>query len=62
MDIEFNHLGKVFEGTSEDVTKFMEDNGYKFHSKVGIDALFIKEKNKTKKKSKKYENDAKNEL
>ena len=53
MDIEFNHLGKVFPGSKEELTEFLESKGYKFHGKVGIDAIFMKETKKKKKKSKK---------
>ena len=67
IDIEFNHIGKVFsektnisnyisfilkvfEGSAEEVTTFLESKGYEFHGLVEIDALFIKKRVKKPKK------------
>ena len=56
LDVEFNHLGKVFDGGEEDVKTLMEEAGYDFNGKVGIDAIFVKRGTLAKKRKKKEEN------
>ena len=41
-DIEMNHAGEVFEGTRDDIRKFLFSNGYRFYRKVAIDEMFVK--------------------
>ena len=61
MDIEFNHLGDVFDGTADEVTSFMEEKGYDYHGKVGIDAIFVKRGTKLAKRLKKQREKKKTE-
>lgn len=42
VEIEMNHLGKVFDGSAEDLKSFMKKNGYKFKGMVEIDGIFVK--------------------
>jgi len=40
--IEVNHMGKVFEGSLEDLETYLDESGYKFYKKVEIDSIYIR--------------------
>ncbi|TRY67100.1 hypothetical protein TCAL_14697 [Tigriopus californicus] len=42
VEVEMNHLGKVFDGSEDVLKRFMKKNGYKFRGMVEIDGIFVK--------------------
>jgi hypothetical protein len=41
--VEVHHLGKIFDGTLDDLEDIMKSNGYKFFSKIHINHIYIKD-------------------
>ena len=39
LDIEMNHVGQIFEGSTLDLRRHLEKNGYDNFMKVGIDEV-----------------------
>ena len=46
LGIETEHAGKVFEGSEEDILKYLRSVGYRKTAKVGHDDFFMKKKQK----------------
>ena len=42
LGIETAHAGKVFEGTEQDISRYLQSNGYRETKKVGHDSFFMK--------------------
>ena len=40
--IEVIQMGKIFDGKIEDLDKLMEENGYKFFSKIHFNHVYVK--------------------
>ncbi len=40
--IEVIHMGKLFDGTQEEMKKFLEKKGYKLFKDVGFDQIYVK--------------------
>jgi len=53
ISVESNHLGDVFDGNVEDLTRLMEDGGYEYRENAKIDMFFAKKGLKKKKKKEK---------
>lgn len=41
-DIETNHVGEIFPGTAKFLSTFMKKSGYKYHSSISIDDIYVK--------------------
>ncbi len=39
LDIEMNHVGQIFEGSADDLRRYLEKNGYDAFMRVGIDEV-----------------------
>jgi hypothetical protein len=44
LGIETEHAGKVFEGSDEDILKYLRSVGYRKTAKVGHDDFFMKKR------------------
>ena len=43
IDFEMKHLGEIFPGTFEQISSYLNTQGYQFHSKIqDLDAIFVK--------------------
>ena len=42
MGIESPHLGKLYPGTFQELTKYLSDQGYDYLKNIAADAIFIK--------------------
>ena len=40
--IETNHLGEIFEGTNDDLRRFLHKNGYTFYKRMNVDDIYLK--------------------
>ena len=43
LDIEMNHIGEGFDGTEQDISDLLKENGYRYYQKVSIDEIYVKE-------------------
>ena len=42
IDVEVNHSGEIFPGTTKEIHNFLKQNGYDYIQTVEIDDIFIK--------------------
>ncbi len=44
INFEYNKAGQIFKGTPADMSRYLVQNGYKFHAKIqNQDAVFVKD-------------------